>query len=110
MGISDQTRSNTVPLILIVGVVHEVFIVIFVVEVEHVVPHYSLLPVPVIVSQWLRNIPLVNPGLKGIEVLLRIGNVIEVDDLAVRLGVPDLDADSTSRSLRKMGVTLWASQ
>jgi hypothetical protein len=61
-------------LVLVVAVVHQVLVVV-VVEVEHIVPH-ALLPVAVVVRQWLRDIAFVNARLQGIEVLLGVGNVV----------------------------------
>lgn len=89
-------RSYTVSLLLFVVAVVDQVVIVVVVEVEHVV---GLLAVPVVVHQWLGNVGLVNAGLEGVQVALRVWDVVEVDDLAVWLGMPDLDADPAPRCL-----------
>ena len=83
-------RSYTVSLLLFVIAVVDQVVIVVVVEVEHVV---GLLAVPVVVHQWLGNVGLVDAGLEGVQVALRVWDVVEIDDLAVWLGMPDLDAD-----------------
>lgn len=89
-------RSYTVSLLLFVIAVVDQVVIVVVVEVEHVV---GLLAVPVVVYQWLGNVGLVDAGLEGVQVALRVWDVVEVDDLAVWLGMPNLDADSAPRCL-----------
>lgn len=43
-----------------------------------------------------------------VEVGLRIGNHVEIEDMAVWSGVADLNTNSAARGLDKMVVTLWA--
>ena len=86
-------QSNTSSLLIfVIAVVHQVVIVV-VVQVEHVV---GLLAVPVVVHQGLGNVGIVNARLEGIQVALWVWDVVEVDHLAVRLGMPDLDAHPAS--------------
>lgn len=83
-------QSDTVSLfILVIAVIDQVVIVI-VVQIEHVV---GLLAVPVVVHQRLRDIGIIDARLERIQVALRVWDVVEVNDLAVRLGMPDLYAN-----------------
>lgn len=102
-----KSWSYTVALVFIVTVVHEVLVIV-VVQVEHV--SASLLAVAVVVYQGLGDVSFVDSGLEGVEVSLGIGDIVEVDNLAIWFGVADLNTNSAAWCLYSGVFTLWASQ
>lgn len=85
--------SNTVSLLLLIITVVNQVLVIVVVQVEHVV---CLLPVAVVVHQRFGDVCFVDACFERVEVALRVWNVVEIDNLAIWLGMANFDADSAS--------------
>lgn len=50
----------------------------------------------IIVTQRLRDVCRFDTCLEWIEIFLRIGDVVEIEDVTVRFGVSDFDADSAT--------------